>query len=233
MPRLCEIVDRSLDDEHKLAKQYVTLVEAAGAYAHLFYPLLDFLELKTLVITDLDAVHLVTKKNKKDKEIHVWEKCPVAIGERTSNTAIREWFRPEADKAVAGWQDRTAPDVALAALAAKTDAEKLSSYRRIAYQVPEKPGSDICARSYEDALVLANLDRFKIADDAEQAENAWDVAQGWSKSETALQFAIREKDWNVPRYIIEGLKWLSEPPPPPAEDPPIVPDPAGAGEAVA
>ncbi|MBX5154018.1 ATP-dependent endonuclease [Rhizobium lentis] len=234
MPRLCEIVDQFLDEKHKLAKQYVTSVEAGGAYAHLFYPLLDFLELKTLVITDLDAVHLVAKKNKKGNDITVWEKCPVAIGERTSNTAIREWFRPEAEKAVAGWQEKTAPDVSLSALAAKTDAEKLSGYRRIAYQVPETPGSNICARSYEDALVLANLERFKIENDADQAENAWDIAQGWSKSETALRFAIREKDWNVPRYIREGLTWLSEPPPPPVDDPPIIPpNPAGTDEAAA
>ncbi|MBA3040921.1 MAG: AAA family ATPase [Rhizobiaceae bacterium] len=226
MPRLCAIVDQSLDEKHKLAKQYVTSVEAGGAYAHLFYPLLDFLELKTLVITDLDAVHQVTKKNKKGNDIHVWAKCPVAIGDRTSNTAIREWFRPEAEKAVAGWQDTPAPNIDLPILAAKTDAEKLSGYRRIAYQVPEKPGSAICARSYEDALVLANLARFAIADDEDQAEEAWLIAQDLSKSETALRFAIREKDWNVPRYISEGLKWLSEPPPPPADDPPFVPNPA-------
>lgn len=224
MPRLCEIVDQSIDEKHKLAKQYVTSVEAGGAYAHLFYPLLDFLELKTLVITDLDAVHQVTKKNKKGNDINVWEKCPVAIGERTSNTAIREWFRPEAEKAVAGWQDTPAPNIDMPILAAKADSEKLSGYRRIAYQVPEKPGSAICARSYEDALVLANLARFQIADDEDQAEEAWLIAQELSKSETALRFAIREKDWNVPRYISEGLKWLSEPPPPPADDPPIVPN---------
>ena len=232
MPRLCAIVDQSLDEKHKLAKQYVTSVEAGGAYAHLFYPLLDFLELKTLVITDLDTVHQVTKKNKKGKKINVWEKCPVAMGERTSNTAIREWFRPEAEKAVEGWQDKPAPIIDLSILAAKTDAEKLSGYRRIAYQVPEEPGSTICARSYEDALVLANLARFGIADDEDQAEEAWQLAQDMSKSETALRFAIREADWNVPRYISKGLEWLAEPPPAAAEDFPIVPpNPVGPGEA--
>jgi len=230
MPRLCEIVDKALDEKHWLSKQYITTVEISGAHAHLFYPLLDFLELKTLVITDLDAVRSAVRKNKKGNDINVWEKCPVADGDRTSNTAIREWFRPEAEKNEEGWQDKPAPQIDLPTLLAKTDAEKLLGYRRIAYQIPEIPNSTVCARSYEDALVLANPDRFGLVVDDEQADNAWEIAQDLPKSETALRFAIREKDWKVPRYISEGLKWLSEPPPA-AENPAVIPpNPSRAGE---
>lgn len=236
MPRLCEIVDRDVDEEHKLAKQYITTIEVGGAYAHVFYPLLNFLELKTLVITDLDSVQLVTKKDRKGIDRKVWEKCPVAIGERTSNAAIREWFRPAAEKAEskAESEAKPAPDIDIKALLAKADAEKLSGYRRITYQVPETTGSNVCARSYEDALVLANPDKFQLADGDDQAEGAWEIAQELPKSETALRFAIRETSWRVPRYISDGLKWLSEPPPPPAEDPPVVqPVEAATGEAAA
>lgn len=231
MPRLCEIVDRDLYEEHKLAKQYITTVEVGGAYAHLFYPLLDFLELKTLVITDLDAVRSATRTDRKGKERHVWEKCPVASGEKTSNTAIREWFRPAAGEGEGDAEGKPAPDIDLQTLLTKTDTEKLSGYRRIAYQVPEKPESNVCARSYEDAFVLANPERFQLVEGEDQAENAWDIAQDLPKSETALRFAIRETDWNIPRYISEGLKWLSEPPPPPAVDLPVVPaQPVESGE---
>ena len=31
-------------------------MEVGGAYAHIFFALLDFLELRTLIITDLDSV---------------------------------------------------------------------------------------------------------------------------------------------------------------------------------
>lgn len=231
MPRLCEIVDRDLDEERKLSKQYITTVEVGGAYAHIFYPLLNFLELKTLVITDLDAVRSATRTDKKGKVRQVWEKCPVAAGEKTSNAAIREWFRPAGGEGDGYAEGTPAPEIDLKTLLAKTDAEKLSGYRRIAYQVPEKPDSKVCARSYEDALVLANPDRFQLAESEDQAEDAWEIAQDLPKSETALRFAIRETNWKVPRYIHEGLKWLSEPPPPPAEDPPVVPpQPAEAGE---
>ncbi|MBU9132958.1 ATP-dependent endonuclease [Burkholderia multivorans] len=207
MPRLCELVDKTLDEKHKLARQYVTCVEVGGAYAHIFYPLLDFLELKTLVITDLDSTKLVEKENKQGKKIKTWEKCPVAEGERTSNAAIKEWFRPKDKKNEDDWQ------ITLAELASKTATEKQSGYRRIAYQVAEADGSNICARSYEDALVLANPDRFDWPKEQDEATEAWDIAQGLAKADTALRFAIREKDWTVPRYIREGLAWLSEPPP--------------------
>jgi len=218
MPRLCEIVDDSLDENNKLARQYLTCVEVGGAYAHIFYPLLDFLELRTLVITDLDSVEKVVKKNKKGNQITVWEKCPVALGERTSNSAIREWFRPKQGKDNDNKEDW---QISLADLAGKTDAEKQAHYRRIAYQIPEKAETKICARSYEDALVLANPDRFTWSKEDDEATEAWHIAKDLPKSETALRFAIREKNWIVPRYIREGLKWLSEPPPPPETAPPV------------
>lgn len=208
MPRLCELVDKSLDEKNKLARQYVTCVEVGGAYAHIFYPLLDFLELKTLVVTDLDSTKAVEKQNKKGTTITTWEKCPVADGQRTSNAAIKEWFRPEGTEDKEGWQ------ITPIELVAKTPEEKQSGYRRIAYQIPETSGTDVCARSYEDALVLANPDRFEWPKEQDEATEAWDIAKGLAKADTALRFAIREKEWTVPRYIREGLEWLSTPPTP-------------------
>lgn len=208
MPRLCELVDKSLDEKSKLARQYVTCVEVGGAYAHIFYPLLDFLELKTLVVTDLDSTKAVEKQNKKGTTITTWEKCPVADGQRTSNAAIKEWFRPEGTEDKEGWQ------ITPAELVAKTPEAKQSGYRRIAYQIPQTSGTDVCARSYEDALVLANPDRFEWPKEQDEATEAWDIAKGLAKADTALRFAIREKEWTVPRYIQEGLEWLSKPPTP-------------------
>jgi len=203
MPRLCELVDKSLDEKNKLARQYVTCVEVGGAHAHIFYPLLDFLELKTLVVTDLDSTKEVKKLNKKGKMITTWEKCPVAEGLRTSSAAIKKWFRPEDND---GWH------ITPVELVAKTPEEKQSGYRRIAYQIPETSGTDACARSYEDALVLANPGRFEWPKEQDEATEAWEIAKGLAKADTALRFAIREKEWTVPRYIREGLEWLSKPP---------------------
>jgi len=191
MPRILKLVDEALPPEAKLCRQYITTMEVGGAHAQVFYPLLDFLELKTLIVTDIDAVRLHP-----DGKLR---KCPCAEAERTSNNALKTWF------------DDTM--ISVAALTAKTPAEKTRRFCRIAYQTPED-GSAHTARSYEDALILANLDRFGIADDAAAAQNAFDAAQDFKKSEEAIRFAIIEADWNVPKYIKEGLVWLSEPPPP-------------------
>lgn len=198
MPRICQIVDEGSAPESKLGRQYLTTIEVDGAHAHLFYPLLDFLEIKTLIITDLDAVKLVETKKKKNR----WVKCPLSEGARTSNAAIKAWFK----------EKEGGEPVSLAELRAKTGEDKQRGYRRIAYQIPEE-GAAACARSYEDALILANTDKFEWDGDGDPATEAWEIAQELSKAETALRFAIEEVDWVVPHYIREGLIWLSQPPP--------------------
>lgn len=193
MPRILKLVDDTLAPEAKLCRQYITTMEVGGAHAQIFYPLLDFLELKTLIITDIDAVRLIDSK---------WRKCPCAEAGRTSNNALKTWFNDNA--------------ISVTTLAAKTPSEKTHNYCRIAYQMAEDE-SIHCARSYEDALILANLDRFDITNDANAAIKAFDAAQDFKKSEEAIRFAIMEADWNVPKYIKEGLVWLSELPELPAQ----------------
>ena len=206
MPRFIKSVDAGFEAEAKLGRQYITTMEVGGAHAQVFFPLLDYLELKALIITDIDAVRL---------EDHRRKKCPCDVGEFTSNNALKSWFDNN--------------DISIAELMAKTDDDKTKRFYRIAYQTPEE-GSPHCARSYEDALILANLDHFGIANDANAAMNAFDQAQDFKKSEEAIKFAISEDDWAVPKYIRDGLQWLSQPPPPIDAPPPLVPDapPEGA-----
>jgi hypothetical protein len=192
MPRICQIVDGELPNDMKLAKQYITVMEVGGAYANIFYPLLDFLELKTLVITDLDAVHQNGNGS--------WVKCRYSLGKRTSNNAIKKWF-----------EVKEGEQISLMELAEKKAQDKIAGYRRLAYQIPE-PTSDYCARSYEDALILANPDEFGLVRGEDWEDLSWTQAQDMPKTETALRFAIEVPVWNVPHYIKEGLFWLSEPP---------------------
>ncbi|WP_449470286.1 ATP-dependent nuclease [Sphingobium chungangianum] len=195
MPRIVRLVDGELAPEQKLGRQYITTIEVGGAYAHIFYPLLDFLELKSLIITDIDAVR-IDKTKEKPRAV----KCPCSEGEYSSNAAIRNWFSvPKGEQ------------ISIEALCAKTAEDKVSRYRSLAYQVPED-GSIWCGRSYEDALILANPERFGLPEDGDRGLLAWEMAQDLSKSETALRFAIQEDDWSVPKYIKQGLIWLSEPP---------------------
>jgi putative ATP-dependent endonuclease of OLD family len=203
VPRLCELADLALPVQHHLGRQYITTMEVGGAYAHIFYPLIDFLELKTLIITDIDSVVGVTKKTTAGTETTVYKKCLVNDGERTSNSAIRHWFDTTSDS--------IPPQIKPSDLLAKTAEDKTLGARQLAYQIPEIQETNACARSFEDALVLANPERFSLEEGDNMASDAWDIAKGLGKADTALLFAIREKNWVAPRYIREGLAWLAEP----------------------
>lgn len=190
LPKIIEKTDGSFPDQPQLSSQYLSVMEVGGAYAHRFFGLLDFLELRTLIITDLDSV----KPGAAGRNVA----CKVSEGTATSNACIKDWFG--------------APALSPADLAEKTDVEKTSGVRRIAYQVAEADG-DPCARSFEDAFILANIANFGLdSDDANQLEDqSWNAAQQISKkADFALDHAINDTEWAVPRYIAEGLRWLAQ-----------------------
>jgi predicted ATP-dependent endonuclease of OLD family len=185
LPKMIEALEKEQPDALKLSSQYLSVVEVGGAYAHLFFPLVRFLELPTLVITDFDA----TKKNVANR----YEACKVSEGERTSNACIKDWF--------------DSPEITPAALITKTDADKIEGDLRIAYEVPEALGAP-CGRSFEEAFILANHALFGLSGASE--DNAAEKAKEKGKSDFALKYAIETTGWRVPRYIAEGLRWLSQ-----------------------
>jgi putative ATP-dependent endonuclease of the OLD family len=188
LPRMIQKVDNEQTDQQKLlSSQYVSIMEAGGHHAHIFFDLLDFLELHTLIITDLDAVD----RNNSGKA------CMVSEGTHTSNSCIKSWFRDSG--------------ISPSDLIRKSDNEKICGIRRLSYQVPEKE-EDPCGRSFEDAFMLANPDIFELTDSPNQGKEnqAWEKAQKVKKTEFALRYAIEETSWTVPRYIAEGLNWLAE-----------------------
>src|SRR5690606_40048332 len=56
LPRMIRLLDKDLAKGKQLGSQYLSIVEVGGAYAHIFFGLVNLLELRTLVITDLDSV---------------------------------------------------------------------------------------------------------------------------------------------------------------------------------
>src|SRR3569623_1918946 len=169
----------------KLSSQYITTMEVGGAYAHIFLDLLDFLELRTLIITDLDSVVAAGG-----------ETCAVHLGAATSNACLNAWF---ADG-----------DHSLPALLAKGEAAKIRGLKRVAYQTPEAAGGP-CGRTLEDALMLANMEMFGIegVTPNDQATFALRKVDKIKKSEFALKHAIDNIGWRAPVYILDGLRWLA------------------------
>lgn len=185
-PAMVAKIDTTLPPEQKISSRYISVVEVGGAYAHLFFKLLTFLEVRTLIITDLDSVDAGK------------EACWVSKGVAISNASIKAWF---------GGGKPTPAELII-----KGDA-RTNGRVRIAYQIPES-GVPHCGRSFEQAFILANLKLFGL--DAcpthELEGKSWNEAAtaGKKKSDFALRFAIQEQAWEVPLYIREGLLWLVE-----------------------
>ena len=184
LPVIIEKLEKTEPDAPKLSSQYMTTMEVGGAYAHIFFGLLDFLELRTLIITDLDSIGASGTA------------CPVHQGTATSNACLNTWFGDD--------------DCSPTALLAKDSGSKVKKLRRIAYQLPEAEGSP-CGRTFEDAFMLANATMFGIEGDTpdDQAQCAWKKLEKIKKSQFALKYAIDETGWVPPGYILDGLRWLA------------------------
>ena len=185
LPVIMKKLEEAEPNEPKLSNQYMTIMEVSGAYAHIFFDLLDFLELKTLIITDLDSVSAASGTA-----------CPVHEGVASSNACLNTWFENG--------------DNSLEALLVKDDEAKVNGLRRITYQRPEAEDGP-CGRTFEDAFMLANLEMFGIeaATPNDQALCAWSKLDKLKKTEFALKYAIDETGWVPPGYILDGLRWLA------------------------
>ncbi len=196
-----------------LVTQYVSILEVGGAYTHKFKEILEFLNLKTLIITDIDSVKQGGGKNKK---------CPVNEGETTSNQTLNEWLPKKSS---------------IKELIEAEEKDKIESdIIRVAYQTEE---NGIIGRSLEEAFIIANLDflkteipqpkdpKFKPAKefslfmskglDKLDTDTPYNLAPTASNAKTNFTFDLmsfpedKYGSWNVPKYIVEGLKWLIEP----------------------
>ncbi len=199
LPRIIRMLDKDLAEGKKLGSQYLSVVEVGGAFAHIFFDLVKFLELRTLVITDLDSV----KANGAGKLVA----CQVSQGHKTSNACLKSWY------------DNS--DITPAELLAADDAARIKGRLRLAHQCPEVEAGP-CGRSFEDAFMLANSELFSLPGPGEQEKEtqAWEEAKEVKKSKFALEHALSDGDWNIPRYIRSGLIWLAEGDLPPVPAPP-------------
>ncbi len=190
MPKIISLTESDPGNNCNISSQYLSVIEVGGAYAHRFFELLTFLELKTLVITDIDST-----KKKGNRYV----KCKVSEGTHTSNITLKKWFGEE--------------DLSIKDLLSKDGQDKVSDLIRIAYQVPEDDpkAKSPCGRSFEDSFMIANQGLFDIEGTSsyEKEDNAWNKVDKIGKTDFALKYALQETNWIVPRYIKEGLSWLS------------------------
>ena len=197
---------------------YVTLLEVGGSHAHRLAPLIEHLGVNTLIITDLDTV---------EAGGHHRKVSPAKSADQlTANNVLKMWHPKE----------RTVDSLLELGSAPKERVYDADFSVRVAYQTPvgvklpkEAEPSEAIPRTFEDALVLENIDVFGGLDGTDllgafkdAIESSPDVVtlchdlctalDSGSKPGFALDVLYLEdlQSVRVPTYIKEGLEWLQQ-----------------------
>lgn len=192
----------------KLLSEYVTSVEVGGTYMSHFRELLEFLELKTLIITDIDSIRATSR-----------EGCKVTMGEnlRTSNSTLKSWLpgKELIDDLL------TVDDV---------HKENTTGSIRVAYQQNRIKGREHkCGRSFEEAFIIDNskyihnnkekLQSISHHNQKASTDEVWSDSYGYqefidrNKKKTDFAFdllSVKKEAWDTPSYIKQGLEWLAQ-----------------------
>lgn len=187
-----------------LKRNYLTVLEVGGAYAHRFASLLEFLDISYLVITDLDSVDPINNR----------EVCRANEEEAvTSNASLKFFLNKSKIKDLAKL---------------KHEAQILADGSCfVAFQKPtDVAGHDeipMHGRTFEETFTYQNMQLFRDEEiegikiptggDFEQEYEAVFErvkSSSFKKTEFALDVASSKADWVTPQYIAEGLCWLEK-----------------------
>lgn len=168
-----------------LTNQYYTIIEVGGAYAHNFFDLVDFLEIPTLIITDVDFVNSDKKRCQKEK------------AERSSNATINRWCKRKFHISEKVLIDKVYE-------LEKDEQYRIEDMRRIEFQHEE---CNFHPRSLEEAIQNVNRSLFEKSND----EKLDFSKESIKKTDFALSLLMDDKnrDYEIPSYIREGLVWLN------------------------
>jgi len=192
-----------------LNNEYVSIIEVGGAYTVKFKELLKFINVKAIVITDIDSVD--PAENRKA--------CPTNKANAvSSNSTLINWLPKK---------------TLISELIACPDPEKYDTELiRVAYQIKED-GSDYVARSLEEAIINRNKDFFNSTFNFEGVDviikDSFALLKGKDLALNSYELAPKPNDktdftfdlmvfneseantkWNVPKYIKESLEWLAQ-----------------------
>lgn len=186
----CDQLGEFDSQTYKLPNQYYAILEVGGAYAHLFIPFLNFLGVKCLILTDIDSV------GKSDS--NKYKSIFVSKGETTSNETIKWWYKKKNNLI-----DNNSV-ISLIDILNMPEDDKTLDNCHIEFQTEE---NSICGRSLEEAIRNVNRKLYKLEEQCGEEDIEF---KGKSKTDFALDLIYKHKEYNVPSYIKNGLKWLND-----------------------
>ncbi|QIK50873.1 AAA family ATPase [Jeotgalibaca porci] len=195
-------VDENIESDDNiipLSSQNVSVVEV-GAHAHIFKHLMNFLNVKTLVITDLDY----GERNIETKRI---KKCDYIEADHVDNTTITNFLEK---------QNKDLDEIINLSF-----EQKVKGNHRIAYQTKEDGiTKEYPGRSFEEAFININFEfiekykdvfiSLKNVKDFTKEKSPYELANNCIDKKTtfATDLLYYDNGWEVPNYIEEGLIWL-------------------------
>ena len=216
LPYFIKQYDKNHSKNETLSNQNISILEV-GANGRAFKHFLEFLEIKTLIITDIDT----TKKSKNQNNKIVYSSETVENSTHTSNYTLKYYLdapKIEDETLFKEWMRKLK----------NNELQDNNKNIKVAYQIEE---NSYHARSFEDAFICANLENIqkhkdknlglqnikKIKDfkdnDFYTLTNKILKPNGKSNfASSILYLGLKEDDmeWNIPLYIKEGLKWIAE-----------------------
>ena len=227
IPAMMKKIDEesSVEDE-KLLSQNISIVEV-GAYSQVYEKFIDFIGVKTLVITDIDSV---------DTE---GSACEVSSSSaiNTSNSSLKYFF---GTSNLLDYANRILKDKILIknSTTKKWELNKEKGFLLVVYQIEEKNSNNEVyhARSFEDSFfhinkqfMYDNLTKFSIGiKNPRYIDTSHDAYKDdpylWAnecinkKPSFAMEILRNSKgennksfiNWNIPSYIKDGLIWLRD-----------------------
>jgi len=215
-------------DEQPLLSQNISIVEV-GAHSQTFEKFIDFVGVKSLVITDIDSYKEIADEKDGDKKRR--EKCcpsdPDAT--KTSNASLNFFF---GTKELKFYKELEFENKSLNKLQGNENWQQdPDGLLKIVYQVED---AGYHARSYEDAFFSINkallrgdnklfpsltkkyfdsylagdIDVFEFAEKAVNSKPslAIEILLNSEINEEGVEFS----NWQIPLYIKEGLLWLRQ-----------------------
>jgi predicted ATP-dependent endonuclease of OLD family len=202
-------------DYISLASQNISILEV-GANAKVFAPFLEFLDIKTLVITDIDTTAQI-KGDAAQGTKTKYETCPVFTSTHTSNATLKYYLNAPTDILSVEFDEWFG----------KLRNHSLDSVHENIHVAYQKEESGYHARSFEDAFINSNKEEIKsnkdvlmglknreeLDDNVDMYDLTNKVLDKKSDFAASLLYQALSNDkiqWETPLYIKDGLLWLWE-----------------------
>lgn len=231
LPAMMKKIDKK-HPQNALLSQNISIVDGAGSHSKIFSKFIQFIGLKSLIITDIDTYYDIPHANNKQEHCSCPSSDPRAV--YTWNSSLR-FFHCRKDDKTCQYFLNPMPMHKTVGYDPNTETWEARADGCIftAYQFSKNGDYGGC--SFEDAFIEENkafiLEHGKKFDslkpkwftEFQSTTNSFDLAQNGikKKSAFALDVLLHEPEiaatdttpnntWVVPLYIREGLEWLRD-----------------------